>query len=247
MRVEGQGGEVEAAGAVDLRSGRRRARGGRRGRRWRGAGSPRASTRAAASAARPETTVWREAEVLPASGVRWVSPPTKRKAASGRPRASAAIWAITVDEPWPMSMAPWCRTTAPSRARPMRIVEGFGSAVLPQPYQAAARPTPRRTTGRWALCAAAAARAARQRGARASRQSTRPMLASRWPVAVASPSRRAFLRRKSSGSRPAASARRSIRVSVAIAACGTPKPRKAPETGPWVWTARAVAATAGTR
>ena len=201
------------------------------------------SARAAACAARPETRVWREAEVLPASGVRWVSPETKRKAASGRPRASAAIWAITVAEPWPMSMAPWCSATRPSRSRPMRMVEGFGSEVLPQPYQQAARPTPRRGP-RPAALASAASRA----GCPPARAQRLEALGdadarSRWPVAVASPSRSAFRRRKSSGSMPAASASRSTSVSVAIAAWGTPKPRKAPATGPWVWTARARAWT----
>jgi hypothetical protein len=54
----------------------------------------------------PETKVWREAEVLPASGVRSVSPETKANCAAGRPSASAAIWVMMVLEPWPMSTAP---------------------------------------------------------------------------------------------------------------------------------------------
>ena len=113
-------------------------------RHWRSAGSSRAARVPAFSAALPVTKVWREAEVLPASGVIAVSPLFSRKAASGRPSASAAICAMTVLEPWPISTAPWCSTTAPSAEMPSLMVEGLGSEVLPQPYQHEATPTPRR-------------------------------------------------------------------------------------------------------
>ncbi len=99
---------------------------------------------AARSTALPETKVCRDAEVLPASGEIAVSAPRSRKAASGRPSASAAICASTVFEPCPMSTAPWWSTTAPSGAMPSFIVDGLGSAVLPQPYQHEAMPMPRR-------------------------------------------------------------------------------------------------------
>ena len=56
-----------------------------------------------------------------------------------------------------------------------------------------------------------------------------PALASSTcPVGVVSPARSALMWRNSSRSMPAAAARSSISVSCAIAACGTPKPRKAP-------------------
>ena len=128
-RVEGRlGGEdVAVARRRAARRGRCRARRrstverGRRRARARASGPALAWRRIAArrlaaggSAALPETKVWREAEVLPASGVRSVSASTRSKAATGRPSASAQIWAITVFEPWPMSTAPWCSTTAPS-------------------------------------------------------------------------------------------------------------------------------------
>ena len=119
------------------------------------------------------------------------------------------------------------------------MVEGLGSAVLPQPYQQQAMPTPRSGAVR------ASARARCQWGRSASRQSPMPTAWRVWPVAVVSPSRSAFRARNSRRSRPAASARRSISASPAMAACGTPKPRKAPETGPWVWMARARARTCG--
>ncbi len=104
---------------------------------------------------------------------------------------------MTVFEPCPMSTAPWCSTSGPSARSPTRIVEGFGSAVLPQPYQHEATPTPRR--GR--LAASASAR--RQCGRSASRQAPIPTPRSTWPVAVASPSRSAFRMRNSSRSIPA--------------------------------------------
>jgi len=66
----------------------------------------RRSSSAASRVALPDTNVWREAEVLPASGVRSVSPATCEMASSSTPSAWAAIWASTVLEPWPMSTAP---------------------------------------------------------------------------------------------------------------------------------------------
>lgn len=58
----------------------------------------------------PVTKVWRDAEVLPASGVIAVSAPTSTTAPTGTPSDWAKIWAITVFEPCPMSTAPWCST-----------------------------------------------------------------------------------------------------------------------------------------
>ncbi len=54
---------------------------------------------------------------------------------------------------------------------------------------------------------------------------------STWPVMVASPARSAFSRRNASQSMPSASASSSIAASLAIALCGTPKPRNAPDGG----------------
>ena len=48
---------------------------------------------------------------------------------------------------------------------------------------------------------------------------------------VASPLRNAFSRRNSSQSMPSLSASSSIAASLAIALCGTPKPRNAPDGG----------------
>ena len=48
-------------------------------------------------------------------------------AATGTPRASAAIWARTVLEPWPMSVAPENRTTVPSRGRPTSTSTGWAA------------------------------------------------------------------------------------------------------------------------
>ena len=58
------------------------------------------------------------------------------------PIASAEICAMTVFEPCPISVAPWCKEILPSLVNPILIVEGLGRAVLPQPYQQVAMPTP---------------------------------------------------------------------------------------------------------
>ena len=60
----------------------------------------------AARAALPETKVWRDADDLPASAVRSVSPITCSTHASGRPTASANICGMIVAVPWPISCAP---------------------------------------------------------------------------------------------------------------------------------------------
>ena len=46
-----------------------------------------------------------------------------------------------------MSTAPLKNVSVPSRPSVMRMVDGFGSAVLPQPYHMQAMPTPRRRRG----------------------------------------------------------------------------------------------------
>ena len=149
-----------------------------------------------------------------------------------------------------MSCAPFRNTTFPSRDKVTRIEDGFDIEVLPQPYHMHAIPAPRRRcrAAAEALKASAAARSAFQRGRSASRQATSPTLASStWPVAVRSPARSAFRCRNSSGSRRKAIASSSIRVSCAMAACGTPKPRKAPDGGECVKIARESARTFGAR
>jgi hypothetical protein len=97
----------------------------------------------------PDTNVWRLAEDLPASAVRSVSPLTRRIDPDGTPSASAAIWTITVEAPWPMSTAPEYSVSTASRSRPSSIVEGFVIDVLPMPYHMAPIPTPRRSGCPW--------------------------------------------------------------------------------------------------
>ncbi len=60
----------------------------------------------ASRAALPDTKVWREAEVLPASGVMSVSAPSTVTSATGTPKACAKICTITVFDPCPISIAP---------------------------------------------------------------------------------------------------------------------------------------------
>ena len=107
---------------------------------WRRSCSRKASP--ASRVALPDTNVWREADVLPASGVIAVSPDLSRIASAGTPNASAMIWTITVLAPWPMSIAPWCSHTVPEASMPTFMVDGLGSEVLPQPYQQVPSPTP---------------------------------------------------------------------------------------------------------
>ena len=191
----------------------------------------------------PETKVWREAEVLPQSGVKSVSAETISSSAIGAPSASAQICGMTVLEPCPMSTAPWNSANLPSGFRPSRIVDGLESEVLPQPYHMPATPTPRRSGPAAApLKEAAAASASRQRGRSASRHALKPMPSAKtWPVTVASPASNALRMRNSSLSRPSRSASSSNSCSCATAACGTPNPRKAPEGTRCVCTARATA------
>ena len=66
-----------------------------------------------------------------------------------------------------------------------------------------------------------------------------------WPVAVVSPVRYALRERISRGEMPSASAIRLRCVSTANAACGAPKPRKAPLGGVFVMAARARIRTFG--
>ena len=191
----------------------------------------RAGPRPASRAALPETKVWREAEVLPASAVRSVSPTTMRNARGGRPSASAAICSSTVVEPWPMSTAP-LKKRERAVARRARCAWSRGWT---------ARCCRSRTTCR--RCRRRAGAAARSRCGAATRASAasqsrlqrvealrqaggvREHLAGRRGVAV----RRARCGGGwPSGRGRACSARSSISVSWAIAACGTPKPRKAP-------------------
>src|SRR5438270_3345912 len=96
-------------------------------------------------AALPLTNVWRDAEVLPQSGVIEVSAETRSKRSIGAPSASAQIWVMIVFEPWPISIAPWCKAILPFDFKPTRMVDGFGREVLPHPYHMPAMPTPRRT------------------------------------------------------------------------------------------------------
>ena len=119
------------------------------------------------------------------------------------------------------------------------MVEGLGSAVLPQPYQQQAMPTPRRRPAARCAAASASARApvrAQRLEAVADADGAASALAGGGGVAVAEGVRSAELQPVEAGGvgeagRPGAS--------VAMAACGTPKPRKAPATGSWVWMARA--------
>ena len=135
---------------------------------------------------------------------------------------------------------------------PIDIVDGLAMTVLPMPYHMHATPVPRtRESDDRAACAlnaATASRACRQPARNAVRHARRPTLASsRCPVGVVSPARNAWRSRYSSGSWPTLRAASSNRPSSSSVACGTPKPRKAPDTAPCVCTARVSARTCGTR
>ena len=102
------------------------------------------------------------------------------------------------------------------------------------PYHMQPMPTPRRFGPPAALKAAIVVAARlRQCGRSASRHAARPTDWRRAPgrSRCVSPARSALRRRNSSRSMPSLSASSSISASWAIAACGTPKPRKAPDGG----------------
>ena len=48
-----------------------------------------------------------------------MSGPIKLKLSKGTPKASAQIWVITVLDPWPISVAPWCRKRRPILSIPI--------------------------------------------------------------------------------------------------------------------------------
>src|SRR5712691_6559392 len=154
--------------------------------------------------ASPVTNVWRDAEVLPQSGVMEVSPERRSNRSIGAPIASAQIWVTIVFEPCPISTAPLCRAILPSGFNPTRIVEGFGREVLPQPYHMPATPTPRRSGPlALALKEAASARAADHLDRKASKQARTPTPSlSTWPVTVGVSSSNAFRIRNSRRSIP---------------------------------------------
>ena len=134
-------------------------------RHWRGAGSPARRSRPPGSAALPVTKVWREAEVLPASGVRSVSALTSRNASSGDAERVGAdlgddgIRALAdIDRALVQRDAP---VAAEADADGRGIGQRGVAAAIPQP----AMPTPRRMRPRGvALKASASARARCQCG-----------------------------------------------------------------------------------
>ena len=170
--------------------------------------------RPASNAAFPDTNVWRDADVLPQSGVRSVSPSISDRLWTGTPNASAAICEITVLAPCPISIAPWCRTQAPSAVTPIRMVDGFGRDVLPHPYQQLATPMPLRNIdpvlAASLLNLSARANAASHSGCNAAKQSAMPTpVGKHWPVTVGMLFCNAFIRRNASRSMSSFSANRS--------------------------------------
>src|SRR6202162_5153048 len=137
-------------------------------------------------AAFPVTNVYREADVLPQSGVIAVSPESRSKRSIGAPSASAQIWVTIVFDPCPISTAPWCKAIRALRFSPIRTVDGLGREVFPHPYHIPATPTPRRRTpAAFELNSAASRRAAFHFGRNASRQARIPTPAPRTcPVTV---------------------------------------------------------------
>src|SRR5208282_3764862 len=65
-----------------------------------------ATSKEACRTALPDTKVWREAELLPASGTTSLSLRAMLTEAKDRFKVLAAIWAQTVLEPCPTSLAP---------------------------------------------------------------------------------------------------------------------------------------------
>ena len=204
----------------------------------------------ASSAALPETKVWREAEVLPASAVRSVSPTTSANAATGRPSASAAICVRMVLRALAdVDRAAVERQRAVRRERRRAWSRGSTArccrcrTTCSRCRRRAARPLPcalkrRDSRQRRCQCGRSASRHCGQAGR------VREHLAGGGGVAGA--------RARCGGGTPAGRCRacRPARPSAPRGrwrACGTPKPRKAPAGGPLVKKARAARAHVAAR
>ena len=135
----------------------------------------------------------------------------------------------------------------PAGDSPTFMREGFDIEVLPMPYHMQPIPTPFRSGPPLVLKTATSSCAVRQCGLSASRHCASPAeWVSTWPVAVVSPTRSALRWRNSRRSIASRSASSSIIASWAMAAWGTPKPRKAPAGGPLVKKASPQLRTLGT-
>ena len=170
--------------------------------------------------------VVRDATVGPLSGTRAVSARATSTASTGRPSTSATICAWTVRAPWPISVLA-VRMRTPRRVSSSEAFDASFTSpapVNPHPWKKRDRPMPRPVP-------ASAVRRSRKPVRATASSSTRRALQSgpiTWPVAVRSPGRSALTRRTRTGSRPAASAIRSMWISAASSVCGAPNPRKAP-------------------
>ena len=134
---------------------------------------------------------------------------------SGTPRVSAAICASTVSEPVPRSVAPTSRLKLPSSFILM-LAAPMSSPAMAVPCMQTAMPSPRRMCGRAGSACQVGSLAAgpsrwRRRPAprtppgRSSARSARSLRGPRpapWPSAAGRPTRTAFLRRKSTTSKP---------------------------------------------
>ena len=204
----GEVGELDdRASAVAVADDERRARRATArasARHWRAPGSCARRSSPASRAALPETNVWREAEVLPASAVqiRVADDEVKCRGRQrpARRRRSASAWCSSPGRCRPRR----CRASARRRAAsPIAHRRGIGHARCCR-CRTTCRRCRRRgacAVGRAALNAPRRAQcAASQSGLSASRHCGRPRrTSSTWPVAVASPRPSAFRRRISSG------------------------------------------------
>ena len=101
--------------------------------------------RAARSRIPPTTITVREATVGPEPGTRVVSGSITTTMSVGRPSASAAICASTIDVPWPKSLDETRTSTRSGSSSSMRTGERIFSSpspVNPAPCQESARPMP---------------------------------------------------------------------------------------------------------
>jgi len=137
-------------------------------------------------------------EVERSGGVKRVSAASTWTSSSRAPSASAAIWAITVLEPWPISVVLTITVTVPSSLRRTKAAEPEGATLdLAVVTMALPRPGGRGLSHSMAR-------------AQASRAAFSPTLYSTSPVAVSSPSLIRLRRRISTGSIPRARAMLSI-------------------------------------
>ena len=187
----------------------------------------------------------RDATVGPLSGTTLVSGSATSTCSYGMPSASATICACMVRVPWPISVLEVSTRTPVAVSSTVAREASLSSPlpVNPEPCQYSASPIPR-PAARVRLSLPPEARAP-HRGAQDLERAA--VLAQTLAGGGGVAGRSRLRSRSRTGSRPSASAMRSMWTSTANWVCGAPKPRNAPLGGVLVNIARAAIRTLSQR